>query len=140
MSQIIDHLKRRIAEAEAEYRAVGVQRQEVMKLEQKLHREIDGYKAALEGELRRSGQAPVNTVTEKPTEGGSVITNGHGSAVQTILGYIQTAGSKGITRRDIATNLANDGVEVHRNYPYVVISKLKEKELIEERNERLFLK
>jgi len=141
MSQVIDHLRRRIEEADRDYQATIRKRLDVLKLEQTLQKELEGYRTALEGEMRRAGIV-VPDAGERASAQQPISANGHkrGSANATILGYIGEAGKAGITRQEIFSRLASEGIKVHKNYPYVVISKLKEDELIEERDGKVILK
>jgi hypothetical protein len=145
MNEIIKHMTQRIEEARREYEKIHAQRVALSDQEQMLAADIKTWEKAKEAELRRSGgTVPAAAKTQVATVVAPIAHsngNGHGqtheSAIEAILYYIADAQERGITRKEIAIKLASDNIHVHRNYPYVAISKLKEKGLVEEQNGRL---
>ncbi len=68
MSEIVEHLKRRIEETQKEYEDAGRKRIALRELEQKLFQELEAYKLALKAEMRRSGIVmPIAPKVGKPT-------------------------------------------------------------------------
>ncbi len=139
----IEFLKQRIAQAKEELGEASQKRLDAQKLESTLMNEIRGYEYALAGEMRRSGIAVPVPSDAPPAQAalpvsGTESSNGHRSAAGSIFSYIQNAGSRGMTRSEIKNALARDGIKVHKNYPYVVIAKLKESRKVKEEGERLY--
>jgi len=142
MNSFIEELNRRIAEKEKRFQEVVAERTRLVQEEQALGAQLMALKTIREGELKGNGHSTVPPENAKQVST-SLPTNGHKndkSVRVTILRYIRESGDPGITRKDIAARLEADKIKVHRNYPYVVISKLKEKDLIDERNQKLSLK
>lgn len=123
---IIDHLRGRIKEAQEEYGRTTKKRIELTQLEQKLFKEVEAYQLALEGEMRRNG-IPVHAQSETVIANSHTIAplNGQGSAKAIIASHIREAGPAGTTHKNILGFLKSHGTQVHRNYPYVVVAKLK---------------
>jgi hypothetical protein len=138
MDDFIKLLQQRIEQARSLYDKVRSARIAMADKEEALRSDIRTWERALEAENRRTGKV----VAEKPETPhlAGESSNGNGrpnSATEAVLAYIQAAGDRGMSRKEIAAKLLSDDFHVHRNYPYVVISKLKEKGFVEEQNERL---
>lgn len=142
MNSFVEELDRRIAEAERRFQAVVAERTRLVQEEQTLGAQLTALRTIRDGEVKGNGHNPAAVVNDKPVPI-PLSTNGHKrekNVGETVLSYIRESGDTGITRREIAARLETDKIKVHRNYPYVVISKLKERDLIDERNQKLSLK
>jgi hypothetical protein len=147
-NSLIELVKQRLASVKTELARATQQRIDAHALENTLIEEMRGYERTLAAELRRNGVAPSesNENSQRPVDSrpeASAATpesnNGHKSAAQSILSYIQAAGSRGMTRGEIKQALKSEGIKVHENYPYVVIAKLKNARKIREDGERLYI-
>jgi len=146
---VIDHLKRRIAQANLELAKAVEDRKRSQQQESMLLKEIAGYESALAAEERRGGIRAATTtegsvpppliVAGAPLGAPNPSTNGHPTnATHAIYEFIRAAGVRGITRLEIKGRLEVDGIQVHPNYPYVVVAKLKEANRIKEESGRLY--
>jgi|SRR6267142_198847 len=140
-ASFIDYLKMRIEEAQRELTGVTQKKIAVEQQEATLLKDIEGYQSTLAAEERRGGMTsdqptPAMTQSSLPPQSN----NGHTSnATKSILSYVRAAGARGITRIEIKNALDRDGISVHPNYPYVVVSKLKENNKIKEDRGRLYI-
>jgi hypothetical protein len=126
---IIEHLERRIHETELEYQEVFRQRAELMHREQELQKELRAYKVAIQCESRRIGVPLSEKLARETLEVKRSEESGgyeRGKIGLAILNYLKGAGERGLTYKQIAQMLIADGIKAHRNYPYVVVGKLKD--------------
>ena len=139
-ASFIDYLKSRIEEAQLELVEATQKRLAAEQVEAQLIKDIEGYRSTLAAEERRGGTSLTAQVEVQPTQVPRQSNNGHTpNATLSILSYVRSAGARGITRPEIKNALERDGISVHPNYPYVVISKLKENNKIREDRGRLYI-
>ena|SRR5258708_35667464 len=139
-ASFIDYLKSRIEEAQLELTDANQKKLAAEQQVAVLLKDIEGYQHTLAAEERRSGTSLTAQLEVQPTPVPPQSNNGHASnATQSILSYVRVAGARGITRIEIKNSLERDGISVHPNYPYVVVSKLKENKKIKEDRGRLYI-
>ena len=113
-------------------REISQKRTEIMREEAKTTERIKALQILLQG----GDTKEINSTTMSPPPKLSDFMGR--SIVGFISNFIATRNGAGITHRQIADALVSEGLECHRNYPYVVVSKLKDEGKVLEKDGKLY--
>jgi len=147
MAGLISQLDERIAQTEREYDRARQKAIEAQATADTLAAELAAYRQARAAEERRQGKAttPAKTPTTQPSlvpgmTRQAIIARPGSGKTSVALATIAAAGPNGVSADDIANALQRFGLHFKRNYVFNITSRLKQKELIDQRGKRYYLK
>lgn len=136
-------LKGRLDKAHHQLQDVSAKRAAIQKEEVRLTNLINALQVLLHDEGQTSTFVP-QRMTPPPKFESSLelapLPKTEKSISQFIADFISMKNGTGTTHKEIAEALATDGYEHHRNYPYVVVSKLKDDGKVIEKEGKLLWK
>ena len=140
-------LKQRLDAARIQLKEVSTRRQAIMVEESNLQQMIRAMEVLLKAEEKVSSGSvspaslPVTgAVTVSPPIPAINSIKSEQSISRFIADFIAIRNGDGTTHKEIAETLVASGYRCHRNYPYVVVSKLKNEGTVVEREGKLFWK
>jgi len=155
----ISILERELKEAERELAKAVQDRLRTTQIEDQWHVEVSSLSKLIEVRQQRlnpdsnaqvaSSIAGVTRAGSDQSSGGvpqvSFSSEGEGGGekinlVEWIEGFVAASGSRGIAPPEILAAAAKAGLKMHKNYPYVVLKKLKERDHVIRRGKRYFKK
>lgn len=106
----------------------------LMSQEHVLSERIRAYEVLVRDEKTQSEPQGFSFVEKNGPVGSSIVP---GSAVQFITNFIAGRNGQGVTHKEIREALAAANFKTHKNYPYVVVSNLKESGKVAEKKGKL---
>jgi hypothetical protein len=134
MAVLAEQLKARIDEYNQALESIRHKKDALLKEEEATKRAQQGYMQAYEEEMRRAG-SPI-----QHTNGSSAASRNQINRTAFIKDLIKNSGVNGMDYASIRKALVEASLTVHANYPYHVVSGMKERGEAEERDGRIYAK
>jgi hypothetical protein len=151
-------LEQELAYSKEEFATASKQRAYAEEIERQWEVEVNSLTNLIENRRRRMGQADTGAAISRdqseldlgstlassaangssPHEGGSESDNVN--RVDWIYKFTEESGTRGIKPPDVLPAASRVGIKMHKNYPYVVLNKLLERELVVKRRGRYYKK
>lgn len=124
-------LKKLLEKTNAEISKLAKQRMELQTKESKAREKAKALHVLL-------ADVSLETIEDSPSQNTAQKTSEMPTISQFVANFMASRTSQGTTHKEISEALKAGGYSHHRNYPYVVVSKLKDAEKVTERNGKLF--
>ena len=127
MVEVIDELRQELEEMKEEHKSISSQMSTLAEKQQTLTLDISACERTIAKLSRKHGLPDSGLPAQSNPSALSVSNNGsHISVQERIAEFIRNYGSTGTDYSSIRKFLMDQGIKVHKNYPYVCVSKLKE--------------